>query len=166
MRRGGNLPYYITSPILERVFASGDSWNSAVFLVQKEVADRVAASPGSRDYGYLSIQTQLFSKPEILFQVSKSAFRPPPKVESAVFRLTPRTPPVSEVKSFLDFASTCFRHKRKTLRNNLLERYEKAAVDALPEASTRAEQLSIEQLAGIWRSLSNSQIAASHGDQK
>ena len=162
----GNLPYYITSPILDRVFASGDSWNSAVFLVQKEVAERVAAAPGSRDYGYLSVQTQLFAKPEVLFQVSKTAFRPPPKVESAVFRLTPRTPPVSEVKSFLDFASACFRHKRKTLRNNLLERYEKTAVDALPEASTRAEQLSIEQLANIWRSLSNHHIATSHRDHE
>jgi len=151
----GNLPYYITSPILDRVFASGDCWTRAVFLVQKEVAERVAAKPGSRDYGYLSVQTQLFSKPEILFQVSRTAFRPPPKVESAVFQLTPVAPVVSEVKSFLDFASICFRHKRKTLRNNLLVRYEKSAVEALGEAGSRAEQLSIEQMAAIWRALSN-----------
>jgi 16S rRNA (adenine1518-N6/adenine1519-N6)-dimethyltransferase len=150
----GNLPYYITSPILDCVFASGDCWSRAVFLVQKEVAERVAASPGSRDYGYLSVQTQLFSKPEILFPVSRMAFKPPPKVESAVFQLTPIAPVVSEVKSFLDFASVCFRQKRKTLRNNLLARYEKAAVDALPEAGSRAEQLSIAQLAAIWRALS------------
>ncbi len=162
----GNLPYYITSPILERVFASGDCWSSAVFLVQKEVAERIAAQPGSRDYGYLSVQTQLFAKPEILFPVSKTAFRPPPKVESAVFRLTPQTPVVSEVKSFLDFASVCFRQKRKTLRNNLLVRYDKVAVDALPEAPSRAEQLSIAQLADIWRRLADREIPAGHGDEE
>jgi 16S rRNA (adenine1518-N6/adenine1519-N6)-dimethyltransferase len=162
----GNLPYYITSPILDRVFASGDCWTRAVFLVQKEVAERVAAGPGSRDYGYLSVQTQLFSKPEILFAVPRTAFKPPPKVESAVFQLTPRLSPVSEVKLFLDFASVCFRQKRKTLRNNLLVRYEKSAVDALPEAGSRAEQLGLEQLAAIWRTLSNREIAARHRDHE
>ncbi len=161
----GNLPYYITSPILEKVFESGDAWQRGVFLVQKEVAERVAAGPGSRDYGYLSVQAHLFSQPEILFTVSKGAFRPPPKVESAVFRLTPRTPPVRETRQFLQFASICFRQKRKTLRNNLLARYSKEAIDALPHPSNvRAEQLSIEQLAEIWTLLAGSEIAAGHSD--
>jgi 16S rRNA (adenine1518-N6/adenine1519-N6)-dimethyltransferase len=160
----GNLPYYITSPILDRVFTSSSGWSRAVFLVQKEVAERIAAKPGSRDYGYLSVQTQLFAKPEILFPVSRTAFRPPPKVESAVVQLTPQPPIVSETKSFLEFASACFRHKRKTLRNNLIERYPKDAVDALPEASSRAEQLTIEQMAAIWRSLLDRHIPAGHSD--
>lgn len=149
----GNLPYYITSPILERVFATGEAWRRGVFLVQKEVAERVAAGPGSRDYGYLSVQAQLFAEPKVLFAVPKGAFRPPPKVESAVFSLTPRRSEVGDAKAFLDFASVCFRQKRKTLRNNLMVRYDKAVVDALPEASKRAEQLSIEELLGLWKRL-------------
>ncbi len=155
----GNLPYYITSPILEKLFESGDTWLRAVFLVQKEVAERITAQPGSRDYGYLSVQTQLYSEPKILFPVSKAAFRPPPKVESAVFQLTPRVPILRETRQFLKFASVCFQQKRKTLRNNLLVRYDKAAVDALPEAPLRAEKLSIAQLADIWLRLSGSEIS-------
>ena len=85
----GNLPYYITSPILEKVLLLAEQLSRAVFLVQKEVAKRLAAGPGSRDYGYLSVQTQLLSVPEVLFVVPAAAFRPPPKVDSAVVRLTP-----------------------------------------------------------------------------
>lgn len=159
----GNLPYYITSPILDRVFAAGGSWQRAVFLVQKEVAERVTAGPGSRDYGYLSVQTRLFSEPRILFPVSRGSFRPPPKVESAVFELVPHAAPaVRDTKAFLRFASACFRQKRKTLRNNLLAAYEKDAVDALPQAGTRAEQLSVEELAAIWIQLAGREIAQGH----
>jgi len=86
----GNLPYYITSPILERVFAIHGQWERAVFLMQAEVAARLAAEPGGRDRGYLSVLTQLRSTPEVLFDVPRVAFRPPPKVDSAVVRLTPR----------------------------------------------------------------------------
>jgi len=89
----GNLPYYITSPILEKTLALGSLLNRAVFLVQKEVAERLTARPGSRDYGYLTVQTQLASVPELLFSVPASAFRPPPKVDSAVVRLTPQSDP-------------------------------------------------------------------------
>ncbi|BDC51681.1 ribosomal RNA small subunit methyltransferase A [Bryobacterales bacterium F-183] len=162
----GNLPYYITSPILDRVFAAGGSWQRAVFLVQKEVAERVAAGPGSRDYGYLSVQTRLFSEPSILFPVSRGSFRPPPKVESAVFELVPHPAPlVRDTKAFLRFASACFRQKRKTLRNNLLPVYEKEAVDALPQAGTRAEALSLEELAAIWAELAGREITQSHRAQ-
>ena len=162
----GNLPYYITSPILERVFAAGSNWQRAVFLVQKEVAERVAAQPGCRDFGYLSVQAQIYADPQILFTVSKSAFRPPPKVESAVFSLTPREPLVSEAAAFLSFASTCFRQKRKTLRNNLLVRYRKDAVDALPEAPKRAEQLSLANLVDLWRRLAGSEVSAGHHSEE
>jgi len=142
----GNLPYYITSPIFERVLAIGPLLRNAVFLVQKEVAARVAASPGSRDYGYLTVQTRLMGEPKFLFEVPPSAFHPPPKVDSAVVQLTPRTDtPVTDRQAFLDFASICFRHKRKTLRNNLIENYDKALVDSLPDVGKRAEQLSLEQ---------------------
>jgi 16S rRNA (adenine1518-N6/adenine1519-N6)-dimethyltransferase len=152
----GNLPYYITSPILERLFSLGEVWTRAVFLVQAEVAARLAASPGNRDFGYLSVQTQLFSKPEILFPVARTAFRPPPKVDSAVVRLEPRQPADFEITdraAFLRFASLCFRQKRKTLRNNLADAYGKERVDAIEGIGRRAEQLSVAQLAELYRRL-------------
>jgi len=83
----GNLPYYITSPILEKVTRL--AFPRAVFLIQKEVADRLAAKPGNRDYGYLTVQTALFATVRKLFDVAPSAFQPPPKVDSAVVLLEP-----------------------------------------------------------------------------
>jgi 16S rRNA (adenine1518-N6/adenine1519-N6)-dimethyltransferase len=152
----GNLPYYITSPILERVFALGDGWQRAVFLVQAEVAARIAAAPGGREYGYLSVLTQVHAKPGILFNVERGAFRPPPKVDSAVVLLEPREPEdsVADRDGFLRFASDCFRHKRKTLRNNLASRYGRERMDALAEGRMRAEQLSVAELAKVYRELS------------
>lgn len=155
----GNLPYYITSPILQKVFDLGDFWSSAVFLMQAEVAERVAAEPGSRSFGYLSVQTQVMSRPEILFPVSREAFRPPPKVDSAVVRLVRRDFRreadaefgLTDVPAFLRFASACFRQKRKTLRNNLAPMYGKEAVDAMPEGRMRAEQLSVAELIALYR---------------
>ncbi len=141
----GNLPYYITSPIFERVLAIGPLLQNAVFLVQKEVAARVAASPGSRDYGYLTVQTRLMGDPTFLFEVPPSAFHPPPKVDSAVVQLTPRAEiPNVDRSAFLEFAGICFRHKRKTLRNNLIEKYDKTLIDSFPDVGKRAEQLSLE----------------------
>ncbi len=143
----GNLPYYITSPLIERILALGDRLERAVLLVQREVADRLVAAPGSRDYGFLSVRTQAMASAEILIPVPAGAFRPPPKVESAVVRLTPRPPP-GDAEAFLEFAGLCFRQKRKTLRNNLASRYPK--VGSLHEARLRAEQLSVEQLVALF----------------
>lgn len=147
----GNLPYYITSPILEKVFALKDGWDRAVFLMQLEVAERLAAKPGTRDFGYLTVQTQVHANPEILFAVPRDAFRPPPKVESAVVRLERRSlPEVPDPAAFLKFASLCFRHKRKTLRNNLTPIYE---LSSMEEGRLRAEQMSIPQLAALHSKL-------------
>jgi 16S rRNA (adenine1518-N6/adenine1519-N6)-dimethyltransferase len=149
----GNLPYYITSPILEKLFGMGDSWTRAVFLMQVEVAERLAANPGTRDFGYLSVQTQLFSKPEILFPVARTAFRPQPKVDSAVIRLDPSDRILEDRTAFLKFASAAFRQKRKTLRNNLAPVYGNERVDVLPETKQRAEQLSLDALINLFRIL-------------
>lgn len=153
----GNLPYYITSPILERVFALETGWERAIFLVQAEVAARLAAVPGSRDYGYLSVLTQVYSKPEILFEVPRSAFRPPPKVDSAVVRLEPRDAAaewgLADRASFLRFAALCFHQKRKTLRNNLAPIYGRDRVGAMDEGRLRAEQLTVPELAALQRKL-------------
>jgi 16S rRNA (adenine1518-N6/adenine1519-N6)-dimethyltransferase len=149
----GNLPYYIASPVIEQVLRLGKLLITGVFLVQREVAARLTAGPGSRDYGLLSVQTQLFASVEILFAVPRTAFDPPPKVDSAVVRFTPREAPVEDVRdSFLGFARACFRHKRKTLRNNLGPVYGRA-VDELAEASLRAEQLSLEELLEVYERL-------------
>jgi 16S rRNA (adenine1518-N6/adenine1519-N6)-dimethyltransferase len=149
----GNLPYYITSPILEKLFGMGDCWTRAVFLMQIEVAERLAASPGTRDFGYLSVQTQLFSKPEILFPVARTAFRPQPKVNSAAIRLVPSDRIIADRDAFLKFASAAFRQKRKTLRNNLAPVYGKERVDILPETKQRAEQLSLDALIKLFEKL-------------
>ena len=150
----GNIPYYITSPIVDRALSLGPLLQRAVFLVQKEVANRLASPPGSRDYGYLSVSTQARCRAKVLFNVKRGAFRPPPKVESAVILLEPLAEPVSDdLAGFLRFVSTCFRQKRKTLRNNLAGGFDKAQIDALPEASQRAEQLSVGELVRIFNIL-------------
>lgn len=153
----GNLPYYITSPILERVFNLHGAWERAVFLVQAEVAERIAAGPGTRDFGYLSVLVQTHAHAEILFPVGREAFRPQPKVDSAVVRLTPRDARaelgITDVAAFLKFAQHCFRHKRKTLRNNLGAVYGLKTIDALAEGRLRAEQVGLPELAALHRKL-------------
>lgn len=146
----GNLPYYITSPIINKVLGLGSLLVHAVFLVQREVAERIVAGPGSRDYGFLSVNVQTFAEPKILTNVPPEAFRPPPKVDSAVIELNPRRhPAIEDPASFLAFASAAFKQKRKTLRNNVAALYGRAAIDAQPEAGRRAEQLSVEELAKV-----------------
>jgi 16S rRNA (adenine1518-N6/adenine1519-N6)-dimethyltransferase len=150
----GNLPYYITSPIVERALGLGPLLRKAVFLVQREVAERLAAGPGTRDYGFLSASVQVQCRVERLFVVKPNAFRPPPKVDSAVVRLTPLAEPLApDPDAFRRFVSACFRQKRKTLRNNLAHAVPKNALDALPEAGLRAEQLGVAQLAALLERL-------------
>jgi 16S rRNA (adenine1518-N6/adenine1519-N6)-dimethyltransferase len=149
----GNLPYYITSPILEQTLALGDQLEKAVFLVQREVAERLTASPGSRDYGFLTVRTQLLADVRILEHVPASAFSPPPKVDSAVIELQPKPTAISEAAAVLRFLSACFQQKRKTLRNNLSKLYDRQQLEAVIDAKVRAEQMSLEELLRLHRIL-------------
>src|SRR5579872_3875007 len=120
----GNLPYYITSDILLRLFAFSKYFESIVIMVQKEVAERIAAEPGGRDYGMLSATAQLYARVEKLFTLPPEAFAPPPKDHSAVLRLTidPQQERLGVAgDGFIDFLRLSFGQKRKTLWNNLKE---------------------------------------------
>ncbi len=156
----GNLPYYITSPIIEKTLRA--RLPRAVFLIQKEVALRLTAQPGSRDYGYLTVHTAFFGRATRLFHVKQGAFRPPPKVESAVIALEPHTEPpaVADPESFLRFLSHCFRQKRKTLRNNLAAAYPGSGIEDWPEASLRAEQIPLDGFLDMFRRLPDQASAA------
>ena len=147
----GNLPYYITSPILRNVLAARHEFRSATFLMQEEVADRVVARGGTRSFGFLSCFCQLQSGPEKLFRVPPGAFDPPPAVHSAVvrFEIAGEPPPAG----LLAFLSACFRHPRKMLKNNLAAHYPSPRLKADPCAGMRAQQLSLCELIKMWERL-------------
>ncbi len=158
----GNLPYYMTSPILLKLAASQAALDVAVLMVQREVADRVTAQPGSRDYGLLSITVQMYGTAEPLFTLAPESFSPPPDVHSTVFRwrFAPHFAELGvEETDFLPFVRKAFAQKRKTLANNLraagfapattAAAMAKASID--PQA--RGEALSIETFAALWKNL-------------
>ena len=118
----GNIPYYITSPLIDKALTPPLP-DRIVFLVQAEVADRIAAKPGGKIYGALSVGVQAVARVEKLFNVAAGAFRPPPRVRSTVIRLTPLAEPLvrpEEVPAFRAFVTTCFSKRRKQLKNAVL----------------------------------------------
>lgn len=158
LRVYGNLPYYITSPVLHHLFAFADQIEEMDFVIQTEVAARLAAQPGTRDYGYLSVVTQFYTRPELVFEIPREAFNPPPEVNSALVTL--RLPgeraklALRDELRFLKFVKLCFAQKRKTLVNNLRARAKPEKIRATlvslglrPDA--RAEQLTVSQLAEL-----------------
>ncbi len=157
----GNLPYYITSDIVLRILELHNNIERAVIMVQREVADRIAAEPGSRDYGLLSATAQLFARVDKLFTLPPSAFSPPPQVHSGVVRLTmaPRLEKLRvEEVPFIAFLKAAFAQKRKTLANNLRIQYDAAAIRAALKAAglradVRAEAISLEKMAAVFRAL-------------
>jgi 16S rRNA (adenine1518-N6/adenine1519-N6)-dimethyltransferase len=162
LRVVGNLPYYITSPILLKLAASHVALELAVLMVQREVADRVASGPGSRDYGLLSVTAQMYGPVERLFTLPPGAFSPSPKVHSTVFRwrFAPRFAELGvEETGFFRFIRAAFAQKRKTLANNLraVGVSPSFASFALAEAgiplTERAENLPLETFALLWRLL-------------
>jgi 16S rRNA (adenine1518-N6/adenine1519-N6)-dimethyltransferase len=155
----GNLPYYITSPILMHLFAHHDVIDKIVIMVQREVAERIAAKPGSRAYGLLSATVQLYARVAKLFTLPPGAFSPPPKVHSTVLRLTiePRQLGVPAAE-LLDFLKLSFGQKRKTLLNNLRTHYEEEQVRRALRAAgirpdARAEAIPLEKAATVLKQL-------------
>ena len=157
----GNLPYYITSDILLRLFQFQHLFQRMVLMVQYEVAERIAAEPGGKEYGVLSATAQMYSDVELLFKLPPEAFNPPPKVHSAVLRLTinPKfeTYGVDE-PGFIEFLRMVFAQKRKTLANNLKEKYETPAITAAMKTAklkpdVRAEAVKLESMAKLYNAL-------------
>lgn len=156
----GNVPYYITTPILFHVLRPPFP-RSAVFLVQREVADRIVSPPGSRTYGALSANVQAISHAQILRVVPASAFKPPPKVESAVVRITPRADPLispDEVDAYRGFVQSLFGMRRKQLGNVLRSAGQLSAEQASSvlaglgiDTRARPETLSPQQFAELMR---------------
>jgi 16S rRNA (adenine1518-N6/adenine1519-N6)-dimethyltransferase len=158
----GNLPYYITSDILLRLLDQAEILSRAVLMVQREVADRVAATPGNRDYGLLSTTVQMYARIDKLFTLPPDAFSPPPDVYSTVFRMTmePRFAELGvEAGQFIPMLKQCFAQKRKMLVNNLkaagyeqvtiLSAFAESGIDPL----ARAEALSLESFARLHHAL-------------
>jgi 16S rRNA (adenine1518-N6/adenine1519-N6)-dimethyltransferase len=156
----GNIPYYITSPLVDKALTPPLP-ALVVFLVQAEVARRMAAPPGSRTYGALSVGVQSVSRVEHLFRVKAGAFRPPPAVDSAAIRLTPRSDVTwesGELERFRRFVGACFGRRRKQLHNVLrgVTGWSAGAVATLCDAlgldpTTRPERLDPETFQRIWR---------------
>jgi 16S rRNA (adenine1518-N6/adenine1519-N6)-dimethyltransferase len=177
MRIYGSLPYYITSPILHHLFQFAELIEQIHVVVQTEVAERMAAGPGSKAYGYLSVATQLNSRPERVLEIPRAAFTPPPEVGSTLVTL--RLPgeweqlrrsgllsgedgsaqeKIEGEEDFLEFVKLCFSKKRKTLVNNLRElaepddvRHALATIGLRTDA--RAEQISISNFAVLYAGL-------------
>lgn len=158
-----NLPYYISSEVLLRLFENRRHFEMFVLMVQREVGERLAAEPGHSEYGLLSATAQLYTSIQTLFTVPPGAFSPPPKVDSIVVRMTSE-PRLEELQvpeaPFLDFLKHSFQLKRKTLWNNLKEQYEpgrlKAAMEkARIKTGDRAESLSLAKSAALFRALSD-----------
>jgi len=153
----GNIPYNITSPILFKLFDHSDLLDQAVLMVQKEVGNRIRAKEGGKDYGLLSIFSQLFAEVSYLFNVPAKLFFPKPKVDSAIIKFRFR----KKVKDgFADFelfrktVRTCFQHRRKMLRNSLSQLFSGDVLSKLDfSLSQRPEQLSIDQWIKLFQQI-------------
>ena len=160
-----NLPYYITSPIIMRLLEERLPVKSITVMVQKEAADRICASPGTRESGAISAAVNYYSEPEVLFRVSKGSFIPSPKVDSAVIKLNIRQEPpvtIDDEKLFFKVVKAAFLQRRKTLSNSLSAGLSmpKSQINELLERSgivltARAEEMTMENFAAIARELSS-----------
>ena len=164
MRIYGNLPYYITSPILHHLFEYADQIDEIHIVIQHEVAQRLTARSGNKLYGYLSVITQFYARPDFALRLPPGAFRPPPEVGSALVSL--RFPGergklgISDEHAFLDFVKGCFGQKRKTLSNNLRAQIAPELLRGILRRlqlreDARAEQLTVPQFAALYQAISS-----------
>ncbi|MFC3813669.1 16S rRNA (adenine(1518)-N(6)/adenine(1519)-N(6))-dimethyltransferase RsmA [Lysobacter sp. GCM10012299] len=166
IRLVGNLPYNLSSPILFHALDHAAAIRDMVFMLQKEVVDRMAAGPGSKVYGRLGVMLQAYCHVTPLFDVPPAAFRPPPKVDSAVVRLVPRAPEtigVADPAMFTAVVRDAFGQRRKTLRNALSKLCDAAAIEAVgvrPDA--RAEQIEVADFVRLANSLAAEAAGPGH----
>jgi 16S rRNA (adenine1518-N6/adenine1519-N6)-dimethyltransferase len=170
----GNLPYYITSPILHHFFQFASHIDEIHLVIQLEVAERLTAPPGTSAYGYLSVATQYYSRPEFVLDLPPGAFRPPPEVDSALVTLrlpgTALLPPRYSPEEFLEFVKICFAQKRKTLANNLKSLVGVARTRELLRSSgiredARAEQLTVQDFVRLFEAISSTPPANDPGSR-
>ena len=162
-RLAANLPYYITTPILMLFLESGLPVKSMTVMVQREVADRIVARPGGKDYGVLTVMTNVWAEPRVLFSLPPEAFWPPPTVHSSVIHLPVRKEPLvapEDLAWFRKVVRTSFGARRKQIHNNLTaglglnrEQTEQALAACGIPSTARAETLSIEQFQALARAL-------------
>ena len=154
LRLVGNLPYNISTPLLFHLLSQGKVICNMHFMLQKEVVDRMAAGPGSRTYGRLSVMLQARCEVIPLFDIGPESFDPPPKVDSSVVRLLPlETPPVSaaDLEGFGELVSLAFGQRRKTLRNNLKKRINEKEISSLGiDPGCRPETLSLQEFVQLF----------------
>ncbi len=149
-----NLPYYITSPLISRFLSGKLHPKSLTIMVQKEVADRICASPKTKDYGVLSIMVQLVADAKVVRQVSRKMFTPQPNVDSSIVKIdTKKT--IQNYEQIVNFVKLCFLARRKTLVNNLSKQYTKQQINQAFAAlnislSTRAEELNPQQFINLY----------------
>ncbi|MCU0384290.1 MAG: 16S rRNA (adenine(1518)-N(6)/adenine(1519)-N(6))-dimethyltransferase RsmA [Cyclobacteriaceae bacterium] len=158
----GNFPYNISSQIFFKILQNRDKVNQVVCMLQKEVADRIAAKHGNKTYGILSVLLQAFYRVESLLKVPPGVFTPPPKVMSAVIRLVRnerQSLPCSE-KLFFLVVKTAFNQRRKTLRNALKNLSLTAQLNTLPVLDKRAEQLSVDDFIALTQQIESSRAGA------
>lgn len=168
-----NLPYAVASPLLVRLLEARRSIPLMVLMFQREVAERLVAKPGGRQYGFLSIVAQLYADVRLAFTVSPGSFRPPPKVDSAVVIVTPRPEPlipIDDEAAFLRLVRHGFAHRRKTVRNSLSHVLPDARCDALLDDAgidpkRRPETLSLEEWGRLARSCRVLDISIGSGVQ-
>jgi 16S rRNA (adenine1518-N6/adenine1519-N6)-dimethyltransferase len=157
LRLIGNLPYNISTPLLFHLLDQERCIHDMLFMLQKEVVDRMAATPGGKDYGRLSVMIQWRLRVEKLFDVRPGAFTPPPKVDSSVVRLVPHARPLVQVRdndAFARVVKAAFAQRRKTLRNNLKGLLTAEALEALDiDPQRRAETLALAEFAALANAL-------------
>ena len=161
LRVVGNLPYNISTPLIFRLLEQQQLIQDMHFMLQLEVVNRLAATPGNKNYGRLSIMAQYYCSVQSLFDVPPEAFSPRPKVQSAIVRLTPHVQlphPANDVKALQALLRTCFNQRRKTLRNSLKNNVSSDQLEALGiDPGARPETLSLEQFVTISNSLETGQ---------